>query len=61
MSNSDRYFESLDPDAKEQYKRNCMSLLNLTGDNGPYNDKASKNSVQLPGCGLLQNLSLFCY
>ena len=45
MSNSGRYFESLDPVAREQYKQK-ISLLNLTGDNGPYSHKASKNSVQ---------------
>ena len=53
MTNSGRYFEPLNPIAKEQYIEK-LSLLNLTGDNGPYIDKKSNNSVPCrPGCGLL--------
>ena len=44
MPNSCRNFESLCPVAKEQYIEK-LSLLNLTGDTGPYSNKASKNSV----------------
>ena len=44
MLNSDRYFESLNPVAKEQYVEK-LSLLNLTEDTGLYSDKALKNSV----------------
>ena len=56
MPNSGRYFESLNPVAKEQYIEK-LSLLNSTGDNGPYSDKVSKNSVHhvTPGvvcCGI---------
>ena len=44
MLNSGRYFEPLNPVAKEQYIEK-LSLLKSTGDNGPYNEKALKNSV----------------
>ena len=56
MSDSSRYFGPLKAVAKEQYIEK-LSLLNSTGDNGPYSDKASKNSVHhvAPGvvcCGI---------
>ena len=41
---SERYFEPLNPVVKEQYIEKLL-LLNSTGDNGPYSDKTSKNSV----------------
>ena len=44
MPNSGQYFEPLNPVTKEQYIEK-LSLLNSTGDNGPYSNKASKNSV----------------
>ena len=44
MPNSGQYFEPLNPVDKEQYIEK-LSLLNSAGDNGPHNDKASKNSV----------------
>ena len=51
MPNSGPYFKSLNPVVKEQYKEN------LTGDNGPYSDRASRNTVYhvAPGvvcCGI---------
>ena len=56
MPNSHQYFEPLNLVAKEQYIEK-LSLLNSTGDNGPYSDKALKNSVHhvAPGvvcCGI---------
>ena len=44
MPHSGRYFGPLNPVAKEQYIEKLL-LLNSTGDNGPYSDKASKNSI----------------
>ena len=44
IPNSGRYFKPLSPIAKEQYIEK-LSLLNSTGDNGPYSERVSKNSV----------------
>ena len=56
MLNYGRYFEPSNPVAKEQYIEK-LSLLNSTGDNGPYSDKVLKNFVHhaAPGvvcCGI---------